>query len=401
MLKTKCLLFVIFLFPMRLALAQTPQGADRISHIVLIIKENHTLDNYFHGFPGADTVDSGQTHTGATVELIHTPDLVNDIGHRWVDADTAIADGRMDGFDLIGNAYQNGKLVNYSFYEESDIPNYWNYARNFVLADKFFTSVKGPSFPNHLFAVAAQSGKALDNPNGPVWGCDAPAGVTVTTMDADGELKDRRPCFDFPTVADSLNATGLSWKYYAAPAGERGYAWSAFDAIEHIRRSAQWHTNVVTPDQFLADATANALPNVAWITTETALSEHPPNDICSGENLTVEFINAVMNSPDWDSTVIFVLWDDFGGWYDHVQPPVVDQLGLGPRVPMLIISPWTKAGYIEHRTLEFSSVVRFIEQVYRLPFLTHRDADSADLWDAFDFSQAPSAPLPLNTRACP
>jgi phospholipase C len=393
-------IFIVLLLP-RPVLAQSPPGADKIRHVVFIVKENHTLDNYFHGFPGADTVDFGRTHTGATVNLIHAPDLSRDIAHGWTAAEIAIDDGTMDGFDLIDGAHQNGRLVNYSFYKESDIPNYWSYGRRFVLADRFFTSVSGPSFPNHLFTIAAQSGGARDNPKGSVWGCDAPAGVTVAAFANNGKLEQLPPCFDFPTLADSLNAVGLTWKYYASGAGSSGYRWSSFDAIRHIRESDQWETNVVEPEQFLADAAANQLPNVAWITTDITLSEHPTEDICEGENSTVQFVNAVMNSPAWKSVVIFVSWDDFGGWYDHVRPPVLDQLGLGPRVPLLMISPWVKAGYIEHETLEFSSVVRFIEQAYGLPFLTARDSNSADMWDAFDFSQAPLAPLLLNSRPCP
>jgi phospholipase C len=217
------------------------------------------------------------------------------------------------------------------------------------VGDEFFSSVHGPSFPNHLYTIAAQAGGAKDNPVftplsvGP-WGCDSPSATRIAVI-VNGRKFFVPPCFDFKTVADSLNNAGLSWKY--------------FDD-----------------------------------------SEHPAQPPCVGENSTVAFVNAVMRSPLWNSTVIFLSWDDFGGFYDHVPPPQLDAWALGPRVPLLIISPFTKRGYVEHQQLEFSSVVRFIEEVCGLPFLTARDQGSADIWDAFDFAGTPQPPMVLEPRPC-
>jgi phospholipase C len=200
-----------------------------------------------------------------------------------------------------------------------------------------------------------------------------------------------------------LNSSGLSWKCYGVSKGTPGYVWSPFDAIRHIRFSPQWSTNVVDNGQFASDAATNSLAAVSWITTDVDESEHPGRyqALCVGENSSVAFINAVMPSPAWNSTVIFVSWDDFGGFYDHVAPPQVDTWGLGPRVGLLVISPFAKSGYIEHTQLEFSSIVRFIEELYGLPFLTGRDRNSADMWDAFNFTGAPQAPLSLQAQNCP
>jgi phospholipase C len=137
----------------------------------------------------------------------------------------------MDRFDLINGGNVNGDYLSYSQYYESDIPNYFAYARNFVLADAFFSSLEGPSFPNHLYTVGAQSGRAINNPNTARWGCDAAATSRVQTLEESGEFGSVYPCFDFDTLADRLEEEGLSWKYYAPGQDKSGYIWSALNAI--------------------------------------------------------------------------------------------------------------------------------------------------------------------------
>jgi hypothetical protein len=174
----------------------------------------------------------------------------------------------------------------------------------------------------------------------------------------------------------------------------------ALDAVNHIRNSSVWGTNVVPDTQFVTDAQNGNLPAMSWLVTGKA-SEHPVYSTCYGENWTVQQINAIMQGPDWNSTAIFLTWDDFGGFYDHVAPPGVDQFGLGIRVPMLIISPYAKTGYISHTQYEFASVLKFVEERFGLPPLTARDAAANDMLDSFDFTQQPRSPLLLQTRSCP
>jgi phospholipase C len=385
--------------------AQAPASAAQIKHIIFILKENHTFDNYFGSLPGTDGATTGRIHTGKIVPLMRAPDdPQGDIWHTWHYALLAMDDGKMDRFDLIKGARQFGFLYAYTQYQPDQLPNYFTYAHQFVVGDEFFTSVHGPSFPNHLYTIAAQAGGAKDNPIftplsvGP-WGCDSPSATRVSVI-INGRKSLVPPCFDFKTLADSLNDAGLSWRYYGVSYGTPGYVWSAFDVIKHIRLGPQWTTNVVDNSQFATDAAAGDLPSVSWITTDFDDSEHPAQPPCLGENSTVAFVNAVMQSPQWNSTVIFLSWDDFGGFYDHVPPPQLDAWGLGPRVPLLIISPFAKRGYVEHQQLEFSSVVRFVEEVYGLPFLTARDKGSADIWDAFDFVNSPQPPMVLQPRTC-
>src|SRR5271166_2807252 len=199
--------------------AQPPPGATQIQHVVFILKENHTFDNYFGNFPGADGVTHGVIHTGQVIPLGPSPNLFTaDIGHTFGDALLAMDHGKMDKFDLIPGAFQHGRLANYTQFQQSQLPNYWALASRFAIADEFFTSVHGPSFPNHLFTIAAQSGNAINNPVGGngTWGCDSPYISIVQAIDPTGMHFDEFPCFDFPTVADSLNTAGLSWRYYGA-----------------------------------------------------------------------------------------------------------------------------------------------------------------------------------------
>jgi phospholipase C len=364
-----------------------------IQHTVFIICENHTFDNYFGTFPGADGTATGLLTSGKWTPLSAMPDSYagTDLCNGWDCALQAIDGGKMDKFDVISA----GTLSAYTQVTEAEIPNYWAYARRFTLADHYFTSVHGPSVPNHLFAVAAQSGGAIDDGNnGPAGDCGGISNGTVTVIDASGNRSQQSFCFDFKTLPDVLQEAGISWKYYA------DYG-DILSVIKHIRNSTLWNDDVAPSAQFLTDAQSGHLPAVSWLVPPGEYSEHPPNSVCEGENWAVRVLNAVMKGPDWESTVVFVTWDDFGGFYDHLAPPQVDQFGLGPRVPLLIISPYAKAGYVSHTVYDHTSVLKFVETRYSLPALTTRDATADNMLDSFDFTHGPGAALLLQPRACP
>ena len=229
-------------------------------------------------------------------------------------------------------------------------------------------------------------------------------------VDAQGSISRQYPCFDFPTLADSLEAARVSWRYYAPVAGQQGYIWSALDAIRHIRLGPLWQTRVVPFEQFVKDASAGTLPAVSWLIPDFAVSEHPTVSAfagttlsvseCVGENWTVQQINAVMQGPDWPTTAIVLTWDDFGGFYDHVPPPTVDRVGLGPRVPLIVISPYVRERRVSHTEYEFASVLQFIETLNKVKALSARDVEANSLLDMFDFSQTPAPPLILPLRNC-
>jgi len=391
--------------------AQLAGLRSKIQHIVFIVKENRSFDNVFGTFPGADGAMSGFISTGEEIPLGHATDsTTRDLGHEWEDAHLAIDGGKMDRFDLVQGGNVNGDFLSMTQFLDSDIPNYFSYAENFVLADHTFASIAAPSFPNHLYTIAASSGGIISNPNALRWGCDAAAGTTAQVMDANGNLTREYPCLEIPTVADHLESAGISWRYYAPTSQQIGYLWTAMNAIGHIRNTPLWNSRVMSDDQFMADATSGSLPAVSWLVPDWAVSDHPTRQIpggppaismCVGENWTVQHINAIMASPAWATTAIVLVWDDFGGFYDHVPPPSVDAYGLGLRVPMLVISPYVKEGLVSHTVYEFSSILQLIENRFRLKALTARDVQANSLLDVFDFSQVPAPPLLLPLRSCP
>jgi phospholipase C len=374
-----------------------------IEHVVFLIKENRTFDNLFGTFPGANGVPFGYDNGGRRPLTPGTDGSIGseDIPHCYTCSLQAWNHGEMDGF----NQGAVSDRWAYTQLQRSQLPNYWYWAKRFVLADNFFSSAQGPSFPNHLYTIAAQSGGAHDNPRrfGPfrssnTFGCDAPAGQTVTIVDTEGHEKRVQPCFDFLTEGDLLSRAGLDWASYAAEPDQLGYIWSAYAAVRHIRETGEWKEHVLPVDDVIRDIRDDRLPPVTWITPRYEVSEHPQYSFCLGENWSTSVINAIMKSPMWESTAIFVTWDDYGGFYDHVPPRQVDGFGFGIRVPLLVISPYTLKGEIDHHRGEFSSVLRFIEDNWGLVRLTDRDRDATNLSYDFDFTQHPRPPDPLPLR---
>jgi phospholipase C len=385
---------------------------SQIQHIVYIVKENRSFDNYFGTFPGADGATSGLISTGERVTLGPSPDrTAYNLGYSWSDTHLAVHGGQMDQFDLVQNGNVNGVLLGYTQFIDADIPNYWSYAEHFALADHMFSAIEAESFPNHLYMVAAQSAGVVSNPDALQWGCDAPPQTVAQVIDTSGNITQTFPCFELQTVADRLESAGVSWRIYAPQPGQVGYIWNVFNAIDHIRNGPLWNSRVEPYDQFAVDAAAGALPAVSWLVPDFAVSDHPslpgipgaPPTVseCDGENWTVQQINAIMQGPDWPTTAILLIWDDFGGFYDHVPPPVADYYGLGPRVPFIVISPYVKEGLVSHTVYEPSSVMQFIETRHTLKALTNRDVLANSLLDMFDFNQSPAPPLILPLRTCP
>jgi phospholipase C len=398
--------------------AALPTGVDAasldtrwpIKHVVFLIKENRSFDNLFGRFPHADGATTGMDHGVERPLTKATDQRAHDIPHCYACNVTSIDGGKMDGFNqsIYADRYA------YTQFRPRQLPNYWHWASDNVVSDNFFASATGPSFPNHLYSIAATSGGALDNPIQPYsslkkqqdqglaksWGCDiAQPGSFVKIIDPEGKSVKVDPCFDFTTKGDLLRKAGIPWAYYSATNTQLGYVWSAYAAVDRYRNDkAMWDRYMRPVDDVVRDVRNDRLPPVTWVTPRFQLSEHPEYNFCYGENWTTEVVNAIMNSPMWQDTAIFVTWDDFGGFYDHVPPPDVDRFGFGIRVPLITISPYAKQGVVDHHVGEFSSVLRFIEDNWGLRQLTHRDRDARNLSANFDFAQPPRPPDPQPLR---
>jgi phospholipase C len=271
-----------------------------------------------------------------------------------------------------------------------------------------FQTEFGGSFTAHLDLIAgtANISPTLAEVNWPstssIWGCDSPAGTTSQLLNQQRQISYTSgpfPCFtQFNTLAGTLDAKHVSWRYYAVALGVFG-GWSSFDAIRSVRYGNDWKNVVSPPSRFLKDANAG-LPGVTWVTPDLQDSDHAGNHSSTGPSWVASVVNAVGRSKDWKSTAIVVIWDDWGGWYDNVPPPQKDFVGLGERVPCIIISPYARAGYVSHTQYEFGSIMKFAEEVFGLAPIGdasfgYTDARANSLADSFDFAQKPRAFVPI------
>ncbi len=384
---------------------------ERIKHVVIIIQENRSVDNLFNGFPGADTVQEGLTKHGRIPLRAVDLDYPADVDHQHRAFVTQYDDGKMDGWEETFTSPRQDEDFPYAFVPRHQVLPYWEMAEQYTFADKFFQSNTGPSFPAHLYLVAGTGNFVADNPNHLetthfAWGCDSPINARVSMIAPDGdEVPGPWPCFNFQTLADVALANGVTWRYYAPPIDSLGNIWSAFDAIRHIRYSQLWG-NVVSPEtRVLEDARAGDLPAITWVVPSAQNSDHPfprrdtEHDVGVtgqyGPEWVASVVNAIGEGPLWGSTAIIVVWDDWGGWYDHVAPPQLDRMGLGPRVPFIMIAPYAKRHYVSHVQHEFGSILKFAEQVFLLPSM-HTTDDRADaLRDCLDFTQPPQPFHPI------
>jgi phospholipase C len=400
-----------------------------INHVVIIIQENRTFDNLFKDYPGAVTQDYGLancTSSGVTGKIQLRPlglEAAPDPNHNWKPSLAAYDNGKMDGF--CANPDTPG-LPPYSYVPSTSLDEgepLWDLAKNYVIADHLFPTQFGESFTAHLTLIAGNDeivlGKeaVVDNPSITPWGCDAPKGTTTPYIDS---LRNYHqfgpfPCYtQFRTMADTLDAAGVTWKYYA-PAVQ-STLWSVFSSISKVYNGPDW-SKVVSPETtVLTDAkncTARScgIPNVAWVVPDYVNSDHGGTGSNTGPSWVASIANTIHNNAYlWHSTAIIILWDDWGGWYDNLPPPQSpgfggnfkqgDFRGLGIRVPMLVVSPFTfrlraKNRNVTHTRYEFGSILKFIEDVYHLPPLgstadgyTDRRANSIE--DAFDFKLSPS-----------
>ena len=421
--------------------------SEKVKHIIVIMQENRSFDEYFGTYPGADgipmqngvpTVCVMDPKINTCVKPYHNPNDVNAGGpHAAASAAADIAGGQMNGFIIsLHNAQKACKSPNtpgcaagqipdvMGWHDAREIPNYWIYAQNFVLQDHMFEPNASWSLPSHLFMVSGWSAKCATpaDPMSCVNALDGPSGLNVSKND-----------YAWTDLTFLLHKANVSWAYYLSEGSQPDCQddamlcksqqqtknvpsiWNPLPAFDTVKQDGQL-ANIQTVDQFFAAAKDGSLPQVSWVVPEQAVSEHPPAKISVGQSYTTSLINAVMQGPDWNSTVIFLAWDDWGGFYDHVVPPTVDQNGYGLRVPGLVISPFAKNNFIDHQTLSFDAYLKFIEDVFlngqRIdpktdgrpdprPDVRENATQLGNLMSDFDFTQTPRLPLVLPTNPKP
>jgi phospholipase C len=422
-----------------------PSGIHLIRHVVVIMQENRSFDSYFGTYPGADGLPRNlciPTPRGGCVRPFHDTANRNAGGpHDHVNAVRDIDGGRMDGFALqaargrrtacsaeidaptCSLAPRTPDVMGYHDWHE--IPNYWAYARHFVLQDHMFQPDLSWSLPAHLYLVSGWSAKCsvrdvAASCRSAVQAPGSPPGEPQNTTGA-------VPDYAWTDLTYLLHKAHVSWRYYVAKGAEPDCGdnamfcaavpqdaktpgiWNPLPYFDTVRHDEQLG-NVAPLRDFFAAARAGTLPSVTWITPAQAVSEHPPALVSRGQTYVTSLINAIMRSKDWSSTAIFLSWDDWGGFYDHVQPPHVDAQGYGLRVPGLVISPYARRGFIDHQVLSHDAYLKFIEDDFlagaRLNPKTDGRPDPrpdvrenaqilGSLAKDFDFTQKPRPPLIL------
>ncbi|MBV8198059.1 MAG: hypothetical protein JO263_07985 [Candidatus Eremiobacteraeota bacterium] len=410
--------------------------SKHIKHVIIIIQENRSFNNLFAGYPGATTSLFGKNSKNKKIALQPVPlETTWDLEHNSVGFFKSCngtgkipgTDCQMNGFDLqtwncglAGHPKCPNKNPPYSYVPHSEIKPYFNMARQYVLADQMFASdFDTSSFESHQYLIAGVNpNNSADYPP-TAWGC--PGGAADKTSEL---FKDRRlvrfrlrPCWDPPTLADELDAKGLSWAFYAQPAQGipkddcgtqvgpdasklRSGIWSAYQAIKHICYGPDWDAHVISPSsQVLTDIGNGNLAAVTWITPTYANSDHGGSGSKTGPSWVTAIVNAIGKSAFWDTSAIFILWDDSGGWFDPVAPPYVDNDGFGFRLPLLIVSPYALQGHVSHKTYEHGSILKFAEDAFGLGRLAASDARATSpAIDCFNFNQKPRPFTPIKAE---
>jgi phospholipase C len=355
--------------------AVTPTPSP-IQHVIIIDQENRSFDDVFYGYPGANTAVSGRNSKGKVIPLVPISlSAPYDILHASNNFIDAWDNGKMDGFDKEPAGHLQGfPNPQYGYIPDAEKLPYVAMAQQYVLGDNMFTSQIDASFTAHQFIYAATGDDTVNFPGGP-WGCYPTPGRihTLTLQRKVGPVINA--CFFRPSLPAALDRIGLSWRWYGSYSGGGGYDWIGVQAAQDLRSSPSWSTHVIQPElQFLADVAAGTLANVTWITPNLRYSDHAGARSADGPQYVASLVNAVGQSPFWSSSVIFITWDDWGGWYDHVPPPQLDYAGLGIRVPVLCISPFAQSGVVSHVQYETASIVKFVEKNWGLAPLAVADS---------------------------
>lgn len=422
-----------------------PPPPGQIKHVVVIFQENRSTDNLFQDQnlinKGAAIAQSGTDSQGNTIPLHkvslqvdYNPDHSHNAFNLMCDLIPASGQCKMDGADLVTvSCAPNAKDcpapdLTFGYVDPTDVQPYFQLAEQYTFADHMFQTNQGPSFPAHQFIISGTSAPsagsnlfAAENVNQtgtPDAGCYSQPSSVVSLIDSTGNEKSNNPvypCFEHQTLTDLLEAKGHTWRYYtpSSPA-----IWTGPEAIQHICGpnqpppnatacvGADWTNNVIlNQKQILTDVASNQLQDVSWVIPDGADSDHAGTSGTTGPSWVASVVNAIGSSSYWKDTAIFITWDDWGGWYDHVPPKQVlvncAQWGCGYvygfRVPLIVVSPYAKPGYISSADHDFGSILKYIEGVFSLPSLGYADSVADDLSDCFNYNQTPIPFVTINS----
>ena len=426
--------------------SQLDLARQKIRHVVIIMQENRSFDSYFGTYPGADglprangafTTCVNDPRTGKCIYPFHDPVNRNLGGpHGQPAAAGDIDGGKMDGFIAQAEQGRAGCEITHNpdcggggtdvmgYHDAREIPNYWALAGHFVLQDHLFEPNASWSLPEHLFLVSEWSAKCLKA--GDPLSC---INALQSPQDPPGFGPRGHPAPDYAwtDMTYLLYKNQVSWKFYIQSGSQPDCAndaascppvhqdaktpgiWNPLPFFDTVKADRQLG-NIIGISNFYRDAKAGTLPAVSWITPSQGNSEHPPALVSDGQAWTASLIDAIEQGPAWSSTAIFLSWDDWGGFYDHVVPPTVDQNGYGLRVPGLVISPYAKKGYIDHQILSHDAYNKLIEDLFmgsqrldpktdgrpdRRPTVREDVPILGNLLSDFDFNQTPNPPLIL------
>jgi phospholipase C len=423
-------------------------GVHKIQHVIVIMQENRSFDSYFGTFPGVDglTVINGKAgncvpdpRTGGEACSVHDSSAMNGGGpHGQNDATADINGGAMDGFVSQAEGGNRGCSATHDpkcgggttpdvmgYHDAREIPNYWSYAQHFTLDDHLFQPNASWSLPQHLYMVSEWSARcATSDPNS----CRNALQSPGNPPDQAGNKARSAPDYAWTDLTYLMYKNKVSWKYYVQkgiepdcrnsgavdcpPVNQNARTpgiWNPLPFFDTVHQDNQL-SNITDVTNFYKDARYGTLPNVTWITPSGQNSEHPPSSIADGQAWTTSLVNAAMQGPEWNSTAIFLSWDDWGGFYDHVSPPSVDANGFGLRVPGIVISPYARNGHVDANTMSQDVYVKFIEDDFlggrRLdprtdgrpdPRISVREnfAQVGNIASDFDFTQPPRPPMVL------
>jgi len=394
----------------------------------MVIQENRTFNNFFATYPGADGTTTAAVVANSTCNIKSNETITlqesgliikQDLNHSFQAYRTARNGGKMNAFDDIPNGDDVPECLQpYQYVYPSDIQPYWDMAEQYVLAEHMFSTQGSSSFTGHQDLIRGgtivASGQAMvDLPScsgGTCrWGCDAPSGTRtslITQNDVFEPGKGPFPCTNkfsasYETLRDLLDAKNVSWKYYVPEpcCNTNGKLFTAYDVVYAVRYGPEWGTNISWPQtNIFNDISAGQLPAVSWLIPVEPDSDHPGEPVDDGPSWVASVVNAIGESSYWNSTAIVVVWDDWGGLYDNLNPKQVGYGGLGPRVPALIISPYAKAGYISPTGYQFGSILKYIEDNWNLGSLGTSDKKSKSIIDCFDYSQTPITFKPIASQ---